>query len=251
MRYEIYVDGSFLEDSVGFGYVVLLEGQLIREVCGPVKPEDAQDMRNVAGEIVGVGHALRWCLQNSIPEVHVYYDYEGIRSWALGIWKANKNLTQRYRDFMQTLPVRVHFHKVKAHSGDKWNERADELAKQGAKGGAAPANPSKKNAPKPTAAKPKATQADHALAHLEQMATRAGARLNKALSYLGYRAESFGWKNQMFLRLHILAGPDELQGYADIYNTAQKPLKLHLHGFRSPEAQMRVQAVWEKLQAEA
>ena len=49
-------------------------------------------------------------------------------------WKRNNALTQQYAAFYDSIKnrVRVHFHKVAAHTGDTYNEMADVLAKKGA-----------------------------------------------------------------------------------------------------------------------
>ena len=48
-----------------------------------------------------------------------------------GAWKANNVLTQKYAEFMQRKRKQIHisFQKVKAHSGDYYNEQVDKLAK--------------------------------------------------------------------------------------------------------------------------
>ena len=62
----------------------------------------------------------------------LYYDYKGIEEWALGNWKTNNTLTKSYKlkydDIKKVLDVR--FNKVDAHTGDKYNEEADILAKK-------------------------------------------------------------------------------------------------------------------------
>ena len=59
------------------------------------------------------------------------YDYEGIEKWSSGEWKAKNVLTKRYVDFMKDKSnfVQISYQKVKAHSGDYYNEEADRLAK--------------------------------------------------------------------------------------------------------------------------
>ena len=54
--------------------------------------------------------------------------------WATKRWKRNNALTQQYAAFYDSIKnrVRVHFHKVAAHTGDIYNEMADVLAKKGA-----------------------------------------------------------------------------------------------------------------------
>ncbi|MED9947073.1 MAG: RNase H family protein, partial [Peptacetobacter hiranonis] len=63
----------------------------------------------------------------------IYFDYQGIEKWCTGEWKANKKGTIEYRDFYNSIKDKldVSFVKVAAHTGDKYNEMADQLAKDG------------------------------------------------------------------------------------------------------------------------
>jgi len=88
-------------------------------------------MRNVAGEIEAAKIAMAYCISNEIENLTLYFDYEGIEKWCMGIWKANKEGTIAYKKFYDSIKdtLNVKFVKVKAHSGDKYNEEADKLAK--------------------------------------------------------------------------------------------------------------------------
>jgi len=130
--YQLYVDGSYINGRVGYGAVLLKDGEEVQRFSGRVH-EDLQS-RQVGGELMATMSALTWCGQNSISPVEVLYDYEGIEKWARGLWKANLPLTQRYAAYMKACPVKVKWHKVRSHTGVKWNEIADELARQGANG---------------------------------------------------------------------------------------------------------------------
>lgn len=127
---QIYVDGSYMDGRVGYGAVVLRDGALIASLYGRVL-EDT-DLHQVAGELQATMKALDWCVENSVREVQIFYDYEGIAKWATNAWKANKLLTQSYKLYIADCPVKIRWQKVTSHSGNRWNDEADRLAKQGA-----------------------------------------------------------------------------------------------------------------------
>lgn len=127
---QAYVDGSYFNGRVGYGAVLLRDGQELQRFFGRVT-EDLES-RQVAGELMATMKVLDYCRENQIPAVEILYDYAGIEKWARGHWKANLPLTQRYAAFVRNCPVKVKWHKVKSHSGTAWNDVADELAKKGA-----------------------------------------------------------------------------------------------------------------------
>jgi len=130
-----FVDGSYNINTKVYAYgMVLLAGEQLVESCEVYSDQDMAAMRNVAGEIEGSRHAMQYCLDHNISSIDIYYDYEGIEKWALGMWKTNKEGTKAYKAFYDSIKgkLEVHFHKVKGHSGDMGNERADQLAKKAA-----------------------------------------------------------------------------------------------------------------------
>ena len=129
--HEIYVDGSFQNDSAGYGAVILRDGQMIVELSGSVPDTLVQGTRNIAGELAAAEKAIEWCQENSVGEVSIFYDYRGIEKWATREWKTNAPLTRRYAEFVRDCGVQIHWHKVDGHTGNRWNERADVLAKNG------------------------------------------------------------------------------------------------------------------------
>jgi len=130
-----YVDGSYNVRTKIFGYgaVIFNRGTSHTAYKGIDDPELAE-MRNVAGEILGSMYAMEYCVRNDIKTLYLYYDYAGIEKWCTGEWKCNKKGTIAYRDFyLRKIDVlTVNFVKVKGHSGDKYNDMADALAKKGA-----------------------------------------------------------------------------------------------------------------------
>ena len=128
-----YVDGSF-DPSIGkyaFGCILLTpDGEIIRESGNGQDPESLA-IRNVAGEMLGAMYAVQWAINHGYPSLTIYYDYEGIAKWAQGDWKAKNKRTQQYAEFMngKRSYIQLTFQKVKAHSGDHYNEEVDKLAK--------------------------------------------------------------------------------------------------------------------------
>ena len=76
--------------------------------------------------------AINYAIENNYKEIDIFYDYEGIRSWAMGYWKTNKDETKAYKKFFDEKKEKIfiNFHKVEAHTGDKFNEMVDSLAKE-------------------------------------------------------------------------------------------------------------------------
>ena len=132
---EAYVDGSFNEllGKYSFGCVLLNKGEIVHTMCGCSSNSNYIGMRNVAGELEAAEQAIKWAINNHAESIRIYHDYEGISSWANGEWSANKQGTQDYVSFIKVSQkkIRIEFTKVKGHSGLKYNEMADELAKEG------------------------------------------------------------------------------------------------------------------------
>ena len=128
-----YVDGSF-DEHIGrysFGCILLTpKGETVQRSGNGENPESLA-IRNVAGEMLGAMYAVRWAVKNGYRELVIRYDYQGIEKWALGDWQAKNPLTQKYAQFMRQSmeAVTIHFQKVKAHSGNYYNEQVDQLAK--------------------------------------------------------------------------------------------------------------------------
>ena len=128
-----YVDGSF-EKSIGryaFGCVILTpDGQEIRRSGSGSDPAGVA-IRNVAGEMLGAMNAVKWARENDYPAVEIRYDYEGVEKWVTGVWRAKTPLTSKYAAHMQEAgnKIRISFCKIAAHTGNHYNEEADQLAK--------------------------------------------------------------------------------------------------------------------------
>ena len=128
-----YVDGSF-EKSIGryaFGCVILTpDGQEVRKSGSGSDPAGVA-IRNVAGEMLGSMTAVNWAIENKYPAVEIRYDYEGVEKWVTGVWRAKTPLTSKYAAHMQEAgkKIKISFCKIAAHTGNHYNEEADQLAK--------------------------------------------------------------------------------------------------------------------------
>lgn len=128
-----YVDGSF-DEKLGvysFGCIIITpNGEIIKESGNGNNPESLA-LRNVTGEMLGAMYAVKWCDTNGYPSLQICYDYTGLEMWATGAWKAKNTLTGKYTEFMKEnqKKINISFKKISAHTGDKYNEEADKLAK--------------------------------------------------------------------------------------------------------------------------
>lgn len=127
-----YVDGSYdiKTHKYGAGVVILWKGKK-ETLSFQGKDPLLANMRNVAGEIMAAQRAMEFALENKAKKLIVYYDYEGIEKWCTGSWRAKKEGTQMYAKAYQKMRkhIEIEFVKVRAHTGDKYNEEADILAK--------------------------------------------------------------------------------------------------------------------------
>lgn len=132
-RAVAYVDGSFSQETGEFacGAVLFWQGERLL-FSKKYKDPSLAEMRNVAGEILGAVAVIRHCLDHHIPALEIHHDYEGVGKWALGLWKANKPGTQAYAALCKQAreSLDLTFVKVKGHSGNPWNDLADQLARK-------------------------------------------------------------------------------------------------------------------------
>ena len=121
-------------ESTDTAWFSLEKNGTIEEYFDSGREESYQSMRNVSGEILGALKAASLAVEKGYSSIAIFHDYQGIASWAKGEWKCNKEKTIEYREKMLSYQkqIKITFHKVLAHSGDYFNERADLLAKQAA-----------------------------------------------------------------------------------------------------------------------
>ncbi len=220
-KFEIYVDGSFINGATGYGAVVLDNGKVVDELSGAVDASEVNETRQVAGELVAVKKALNWCCEHSVDEVSIYYDYLGIEKWATGQWKTNQPLTKDYARFVAECPIKIHWHKVDSHTGNRWNDRADALAKQGAG--------SRQSA---------VGEGDS----VNELIRKTDAWI-EFLMVWGIDARFDRVYNEQFARVYILE-QDKTVGTFDLYNTRKKRFSPYVHNFRDKDLKLKIETLW-------
>ncbi len=138
----IYTDGACSGNPGPGGWgAVLIYGTRIKEISGGEENTTNQRM-----ELTAVVEALR-ALKVKGWDVVVYSDsayvvnafgQDWVSRWQKNGWKNSKKEDVANQDLWKTLLAlmnknRVRLKKVKGHSGDKWNERCDELARDAIK----------------------------------------------------------------------------------------------------------------------
>ena len=129
-----YVDGSYDSGShqYSFGAVIMPDADSELEFSRKFENSENANIRNVAGEIKGSEFAIQYALDQGWNSISIYYDYYGIEKWATGEWKRNLVATKSYFDFCQNAlkKIKINFIKVKGHSGNIYNDKADALARK-------------------------------------------------------------------------------------------------------------------------
>lgn len=127
-----YIDGSY-DDTLkrySYGAIIFLDGQKY-EFSKSDNDKELIELRNVAGELKAAIFVMNYAINNKVKSLDIYYDYNGIAMWASGQWKANLPFTKEYANYSKKVMniVKINFVKVKSHTGDKYNEEVDKLAR--------------------------------------------------------------------------------------------------------------------------
>lgn len=126
--YEAFVDGSYIDGKTGYGAVIFLGDKKIQEFSGRL---DDTSTRQFGGELYSVTLVLNWCELNNIKKIRINYDYLGIEYFAIGKWQAKNSLAQEYKEIVNSCNIEILWRKIDSHTGNKKNDLADKLAKEG------------------------------------------------------------------------------------------------------------------------
>ena len=144
MILNIYVDGSYSRKTpdVTRGGIVITNGSfkdeeviLVRHIYtdNPIFTKTNNAGGEVLASLVGIMDASFICNgEQSI--LNIYYDYKGVKEFLTGGYVARDDGMVQYvlavRSVLDKNPnVELKFHKVKSHTGVKYNELADSVAR--------------------------------------------------------------------------------------------------------------------------
>lgn len=132
----VYTDGSFDSSTgrFGFGYLQVKEdGEIGFKGNGFEENEEKKELRNVVGEIQAVLKALEHIdKKENVKKVVFFVDYIGLKNWVNGLWKAENQYTQEYKEVIEEERKKreIDFIVVKGHTKNKYNKRVDELVRE-------------------------------------------------------------------------------------------------------------------------
>lgn len=126
----VYVDGSYNDFIRKASYACVIVYKNHEEYLSG-SFVDVDNLHNVSGELKAAMKAMEYCVNKGIKRLTIYYDFNGIEKFCARNHKASKDYIKSYKKYVKKVSkkIDVSFKKVKAHSGDKYNEIADKLAK--------------------------------------------------------------------------------------------------------------------------
>ncbi|MBZ9693306.1 ribonuclease H family protein [Clostridium sp. M14] len=133
-NYVYYVDGSYMNDTIGWGFILVKHNEELTKMCGEIKPTE-NNSRNISGELESAKMAVRHAISNGLKEIYIVNDYQGISSYITGAWKPKTSESKDYTNWMldkiNRFELNIKFIKVKGHTSNKWNDEVDTVAKLG------------------------------------------------------------------------------------------------------------------------
>lgn len=132
---HIYVDGSYNITTEKYAYALVAVKDNIVEYIENGKSEDNSNksIRQIAGELEATVRGVEYALRSNEKKVVIFHDYAGIAHHATGFWERKEQSSIAYYNKMRSFMdkgIEVIFVKVDSHTGDLYNEIADEKCKE-------------------------------------------------------------------------------------------------------------------------
>jgi ribonuclease HI len=134
----LYVDGSYniKNNKIGYGGVLIdseRRGSKAWKFSNWEYDEEGTNfLKNIYGELRATIMGLELVSSKGYEEVNLYYDYLGIEKYGNMEWSTDLEFISLYTNRMRQLKskIRINFIKVTSHTGNKYNELADKIAKE-------------------------------------------------------------------------------------------------------------------------
>lgn len=132
---QIYVDGSYnsFTEKYAYAFVALKDNVIIKIQSEGKNYEINSNIRQIAGELEATLKGLEYAISKGEKKAVIFHDYEGIAHHATGLWERKEESSKNYYNKMQEIfasGIEVIFVKVDSHTGDLYNELADEKCKE-------------------------------------------------------------------------------------------------------------------------
>lgn len=132
---HIYVDGSYNSNTERYSYsVIAVRNNIVEYIDSNISIDNSKsNIRQIAGELEGAIKGVEYALSKGDKKIVLFHDYEGVSHHATGFWERREESSIRYYNKMNELIKRgidVIFVKVDSHTGDLFNELADEKCKK-------------------------------------------------------------------------------------------------------------------------
>ncbi|MBA5851280.1 viroplasmin family protein [Clostridium sp. cel8] len=132
---HIYVDGSYNISTEKYAYaLVVVKKDVVEYVESKVSEDNSKkSIRQVAGELEAAVKAAEYAIKNNEKHIVIFHDYEGIANHVTGLWERKSESSREYYNSMKRfidMGLDIKFSKVSGHSGDLFNDIADEKAKE-------------------------------------------------------------------------------------------------------------------------
>ena len=132
---HMYVDGSYSIESEKYAYafVAVKDDVIVHIQYSISKDNSKKQLRQIAGELEAACMAALYACSTGEKKVAIFHDYAGIYHHAVGTWERKDASSKEYFETMNMLMdekgLEIVFVKTDGHSGDIYNELADNFAK--------------------------------------------------------------------------------------------------------------------------
>lgn len=126
-----FIDGSYDVKTNSYASAYILFSKTKNYQDSFIGDPKYANYRNVAGEIFALIRVVSLAIKLKLKQITIFYDYLGIEAWANQLWEAKSELSIAYKSFITKAlkMIKINFYHTKSHSGIKYNEMVDELAK--------------------------------------------------------------------------------------------------------------------------